>query len=160
MVNEALNFIKISRHENVEVVYSKEKNQHAVLSLKNFNAGDIIISFSAKETFVHPTYLTIQLDKEKHISLDPEYLQYTNHSCNPNVFFNTTDFNLVALNNIGVGEEITFFYPSTEFEMAQPFECFCQQKNCLGKIDGAKNTPLQTMKKYRVSAFIQSQLFL
>lgn len=160
MVSNLLTFIKISTHENLEVVFCEEKKQHALFSLKNFKENDIITPFSANETFSTPTYLTIQIDKEKHISLLPEYLQYTNHSCKPNVFFNTIDNVLIALTNINIGEELTFFYPSTELNMAQPFDCFCQQKNCLGKIDGAQNIPLETMRQYQLSAFIQSQLLL
>lgn len=35
------------------------------------------------------------------------------------------------------GDELTFFYPSTEWDMAQPFDCHCGSENCLGKVRGA-----------------------
>ncbi|MCJ1477547.1 hypothetical protein MMC13_006219 [Lambiella insularis] len=35
------------------------------------------------------------------------------------------------------GEELTFFYPSTEWEMAQPFDCRCGAKTCAKRISGA-----------------------
>lgn len=159
MVNEQPPFIKISKHERVEVVFCAEKKQHALFSLNDIDENEIITSFSIKELFSSPNYLTIQLNANKHISLFPEYLQYTNHSCNPNVFFDTTDFTLVAIKSIRAGEELCFFYPSTELEMAQPFECFCKQSNCLKKIEGAKDLSSDVLKKYRVSAFINSQLF-
>jgi hypothetical protein len=42
------------------------------------------------------------------------------------------------------GQELTFFYPSTEWDMDQGFDCFCGSENCLGYIGGAKNmTPAQ-----------------
>jgi hypothetical protein len=160
MVNEKLTFIKISKHERVEVVYCKEKQQHAIFSLNHIGQNEVITSFSTKELFSTPSYLTIQIDNKKHISLSPEYLQYTNHSCSPNVFFNTIDFNLVAIKDIQAGEELCFFYPSTEFEMAQPFDCLCGAPNCLKKIEGAKYLSINILKKHRVSAFINAQLFL
>lgn len=42
------------------------------------------------------------------------------------------------------GEELTFFYPSTEWDMDQGFSCFCGTGSCLGYIGGAKHmTPGQ-----------------
>ena len=38
-----------------------------------------------------------------------------------------------------VGEEMTFFYPSTEWDMDQGFDCFCGSEVCLGYIGGAKH---------------------
>jgi hypothetical protein len=35
------------------------------------------------------------------------------------------------------GDELTFFYPSTEWNMAQPFDCHCESESCLGKVRGA-----------------------
>ena len=32
---------------------------------------------------------------------------------------------LTALRPISEGDELTFFYPSTEWAMAEPFECGC-----------------------------------
>ena len=47
-----------------------------------------------------------------------------------------------ALRHIETGEAITCFYPATEWEMAEPFECHCGAPNCLGTITGAKNLSL------------------
>jgi hypothetical protein len=33
---------------------------------------------------------------------------------------------------IEVGQELTFFYPSTEWDMAQGFECICGTATCRG----------------------------
>lgn len=57
-----------------------------------------------------------------------------NHSCSPNTAFEISasipeaDWAFVALAEIKAGEEFTFFYPSTEWEMDQPFECQCGSK--------------------------------
>lgn len=44
------------------------------------------------------------------------------------------------------GEDITFFYPSTEWDMAQGFECSCGAADCLGQIRGAKYLTLKQLE--------------
>lgn len=61
-------------------------------------------------------------------------MESINHSCAPNVFFNTSTFNLECLRPVAVGEELCFFYPSTEWDMDSPFECLCGAPRCLGNI--------------------------
>ncbi|WP_287521727.1 SET domain-containing protein-lysine N-methyltransferase [Okeania sp. SIO2C2] len=90
--------------------------------------------------------------------LDPEFLQYINHSCNPNVFFDTQKKVVIALRNIEIGEEFTFFYPSTEWSMDRGFNCICQSENCLGYIQGSAHLPLNVLKKYKLSDYIRQKL--
>lgn len=44
---------------------------------------------------------------------------------------------LVALRELDIEEEMTFFYPSTEWEMTQSFSCYCGSPACIGEIRGA-----------------------
>jgi hypothetical protein len=55
-----------------------------------------------------PNYLTVQISETKHIHLSPEYLQYVNHCCEPNVLFNTTTMQLECISDIEAGEELRF----------------------------------------------------
>jgi hypothetical protein len=98
------------------------------------------------------------LGANQHILLFPEHLQYINHSCDPNVFFDTSSLVILALRDIAEGEEISFFYPSTEWEMDQPFTCHCGSAKCLGQIRGAAYLPAETLQQYQLSEFIQQQL--
>ncbi|MGH2553606.1 MAG: SET domain-containing protein-lysine N-methyltransferase [Chitinophagaceae bacterium] len=148
----------ISKHEFAEMRRKLSNNQNALFALRPFRAGDIIADFSAGTISAEPTYLTIQLGENKHITFDPEFLQYINHSCDPNVFFDTTAMHLVALKDLENEEEMTFFYPSTEWKMAQPFNCYCGHENCLGKIRGATFLPKEAQEKYRFTDFIQQKL--
>jgi len=100
----------------------------------------------------------VQRGVGEHITLMPQFLQYINHSCNPNVFFDTSSMEVIALKDIEPNEEFSFFYPSTEIDMAQPFICFCGSKDCLQNIKGAKYIPGEILKKYRLTDFIQQQL--
>ncbi len=147
----------ISNHGIAEV-RRKSQQQHALFSRKEFSRGNIIADFSAGTISAEPTYLTIQLGKRKHITLQPDFLQYINHSCDPNVFFDTTAMRLVALKSISSNEELVFFYPSTEWKMDQAFHCFCGNANCLGEIRGAAFLSKQILKQYRLSDFIQQEL--
>jgi hypothetical protein len=148
----------ISDHNFAVVQQSLTTNQKALFAQQLFQPGEMIAEFSAGTIAAEPTYLTVQVDTGKHITLQPEFLQYINHSCAPNVFFNTTTMQLVALKEIHEGEEMTFFYPSTEWEMKQPFNCYCGSDNCLGQIQGAAYLPKNVWKQYRLTDFIQQQL--
>ena len=141
-----------------KVIVNAETGQHALHAALFFEKGSVITEFSARAVFATPDYLTMQVDDEQHISLLPECLQYTNHSCEPNVFFDTTYMQLIALCNIKPGEELLFFYPSTEFQMAQPFECHCQSEKCIGIISGAVNLSKSELQQYRLTEFIQKKL--
>ena len=132
--------------------------QNALFSLKEFLPGDVIADFSAGTISAEPTYLTVQLGRRKHITLQPDFLQFINHSCDPNVFFDTTLMKLVALKPIFSNEELVFFYPSTEWKMDQGFHCFCGCGSCLGEIRGAAFLPKQVLKQYRLSEYIQQEL--
>ena len=116
------------------------------------------MKFSAIDVQEQPDYLTIQIEEKKHIHLSPEFLQYVNHSCSPNVLFNTSTMNFECVSDILQGDQLTFFYPATEWDMSQPFECNCGSTNCLGLIKGASATPLSGLKKYTLSAFISLML--
>lgn len=133
------------------------KSLHAAIE---FTPGQVIQNFDSKEVLDQPNYLTVQIRDRQHIMLDPEFLQYINHSCDPNVFFDTQKMAVIAIKNIEVGEELTFFYPATEWSMKRAFDCLCQSENCLGYIKGAAHLPLDILIKNQLSEYIQSKLKL
>jgi SET domain-containing protein len=148
----------ISDHHFAVVRQNLVNNQKAFFAQMSYQPGDVITNFSAGETLHEPTYLTVQVDIDKHIMLQPEHLQYINHSCDPNVFFDTYAMQVIALRPIEEGDEMTFFYPSTEWDMAQPFSCYCGSHNCLGEIRGAAHIGVELLGKYKLTRFIQQQL--
>lgn len=159
MINAAItNSTIISKHGFAEIIQNTETNQKSLHALTPFKAGDLVSKFYAGDIYQEPNYLTVQRGIDEHITLRPEFLQYINHSCNPNVFFNTTSMEVIAIRDIEPNEEFSFFYPSTELDMAQPFLCYCGTKNCLQNIKGAKYIPGEILKTYRLTDFIQQQL--
>jgi len=88
-----------------------------------------------------PTYATVQMGKEEHLNLNSD-LVYINHSCEPSLTFDLSPTSLgifAGPKGLKPGDELTFFYPSTEWDMAQGFDCFCGAETCRGFISGAKN---------------------
>ncbi|MBU3713743.1 MAG: SET domain-containing protein [Ferruginibacter sp.] len=149
--------VSVEKLAIAEIVQHPVTGEKALCSLVAFKKGDVISNFEAENVLSEPTYLTVQTDEHKHITLSPSYLQNINHSCSPNVFFDTTSMQLIALRQIEANEELTFFYPSTEWEMSQSFNCFCGSKNCLRTIKGAKFVSSQVIKSYRLTDFIKKQ---
>lgn len=148
----------ISKHIFADVVLNNETNQKSLFAAVNCAPGDVICAFCAATTQSFATYLTVQTGADRHITLKPEFLQYMNHSCSPNAFFNTTSMELVCLQPIQPGDELTFFYPSTEWEMAQPFVCNCGSAACIQLINGASHLSVETLSKYKLTDFIRQQV--
>jgi hypothetical protein len=148
----------VSQHTVAEVWLNNNTQQHSLNALIHLNAGDKIADFFASEVLSTPSFLTVQIGINRHILLMPTFLQYINHSCNPNVFFDTTSMEVVCLKEIQKGEEFRFFYPSTEWEISQPFVCNCGSSNCLQLINGAAHLSDETLEQYRLSDFIKKQV--
>ena len=141
-----------------EVRQAADSGAKSLHAKQSFQPGDVLAKFYPEAILPHATYLTIQLDDKEHISILPEYLRYTNHSCSPNIFFNTATLEVVCLKPVQPGEEMTFFYPSSEWDMAQPFDCCCGSASCLGTIQGASHLTDEVLKNYQLTDFIQQKL--
>ncbi|EST08591.1 SET domain protein [Kalmanozyma brasiliensis GHG001] len=145
----------------VQVVFNNGSYNSHLISLQNFSRGDLITPFSPHADFASAkSYSTVQTGPETHIELNSDLL-YCNHSCDPNVAFVIGDardkasWKARAEKDIKKGDILTFFYPSTEWHMSQPFDCSCgSSSHCLGKIDGAHSIPEETLKKYFVNQHI------
>lgn len=132
-------------------------NQKGLFANKQFIPGEVISDFSSSKILDQPNFLTVQLSENTHILLEPMDLQYINHSCSPNSFFDTTSMELIALKEIKQGEEFSFFYPSTEWEMDQSFICECKEDCCIREIKGAKYLSWYEFKRNKFSDYIQSK---
>ena len=136
-----------------------ETNGHlGLFSRKNFSMGDLVINFGSSTMLDTSNYLTVQIGINQHILMSPEYLQFTNHSCNPNLLYNTATMELECLLDISIGDEFAFFYPATEWKMSQKFECHCGEVNCIGLVQGAADTPIEILNQYKLTNFIHTML--
>jgi hypothetical protein len=101
----------------------------------------------------HPTRYTIQVGVDMHVDAeaDPKtgrahpIWRFLNHACAPNTRIEGRS--LVAGKRIRAGEEITFDYETTEWDMAAPFPCGCAAATCRGLIRGFRHlTPAQRQR--------------
>jgi SET domain len=109
--------------------------------------GTIIARFHEAEVISSPSWRSLQIADDRHIE-DIGMIQYVNHSCDPNLYFDAERLEVEVLRDLEAGEELTLFYPSSEWEMARPFECCCGSDACLGLISGATGVALS---RYRIN---------
>ena len=138
----------------LEVRQDEQLGQRFLRSLRAFAAGEVLTPFRAVATYERPAQMTLQVSEREHITLSPSVLTFTNHSCDPNTFFDVEQRRVIALKPIEAGEPITFFYPSTEWRMAEPFDCACGSPRCLRRIAGASQMPERSLQGQRLNPHI------
>ena len=119
---------------------------------RSVRRGEAIVRLSGAWT--RQNYRTIQIDKYRHLE-EPQVLAFLNHSCHPTVLVDTSGLIVFAAADIMAGEELTFFYPSTEWKMVKRFICLCGSAQCLHYITGARNLSLDTLNRYFINAHIR-----
>lgn len=127
----------------------------ALHALVPFEAGDVMLHFRPALLLDRPDRHSIQIDATRHALVEPEFLRFTNHSCNPNIVVDTARLEVRALRRISPGDELTYFYPSTEWSMAEPFACACDSPGCLLTIAGAEYLSADAAAGYELGAHIR-----
>jgi len=106
-------------------------------------------------------YSSVQISRDEHIELNSDLI-YCNHSCAPSLEFDMQKFEIRVARDkdLEVGDALTFFYPSTEFNMAQPFQCECSagEGNCKGWIAGAGQMAREALEGYWLNEHIEMLL--
>ena len=116
---------------------------------RGFRRGEILCAIPCTARHDRPTRHTVQVEEATHIEVG--VLATLNHSCDPNLLLDTARMLVIAARDIAPGEELTYFYPSTEWEMAEAFACRCGSAGCLGVIRGARYLPRRTLRRYFVN---------
>lgn len=115
--------------------------------------GTVFYKFTDYQLMPHPTYQTVQLDTENHIE-ELNVLALLTHSCEPNVIVDITLRECRAIRDIEAGEALSSFYPSTEWNMARPFQCQCGSPRCIKFVAGASYVSDETLSQYFVNQHI------
>ncbi|AQT74963.1 MULTISPECIES: SET domain-containing protein-lysine N-methyltransferase [Streptomyces] len=118
-------------------------------------AGQVVTDLGACIEADAPSIYTIDVGG-RHI--DGPRVRHLNHSCDPNTRVDTVRLQVVALRPIAAGEELTFFYPSTEWEMVGPFACLCGADRCIGTVSGARDLPPAVLERYALNPHIADLL--
>jgi len=135
----------------------------AIEATRRIRAGELIAKFYGTVQAV-PSMYTLQVEQGVHVACEQGGPTFTNHSCAPNAFFDMSICTtrapfpiLTALRDIAEGEEITFNYHHTEWDMATPFVCLCGASQCIGQVRGFKHLDADSQKRYQshLTPFIQ-----
>ncbi|KAI4212942.1 MAG: hypothetical protein LQ351_004468 [Letrouitia transgressa] len=114
-------------------------------------AGALFARITNATYTTQPTYSSVQVGHYAHIELNSD-LMFINHSCQPSLEFDMVRFEVRVVKDrpLREGDVLSFFYPSTEWRMAQPFNCHCDAPKgiCLKSIEGAETLDDSVLGRY------------
>jgi hypothetical protein len=139
----------------LRVVEGNDHKGKHVVTERAIRSGSLILQVTGYHAVAAANRFTVQSGATTHLAgIGP--LTFMNHSCAPNVFIDTVDMTVTAIRDIAAGEELSFFYPSTEWQMAEPFECQCGATACIGRVAGADSLPDDVLSRYVLNQHIQA----
>ena len=151
----------MQRHLLKQKIYSVKGNAiagYGIYANRNIAKGEIIFYGEGKsqrlitKNFVSQNWTEQQIEvfkryaypvsKEIYLLWDENPAEWApqNHSCNPNSAYK--GLNVIAIQTIAEGEELTLDYSSFLDTSMQPFLCKCGSANCRGLITGKPNNSL------------------
>lgn len=143
----------------VQVVHGNGEYSSKLISLVDAQPGEILTGIEGSAPTSQRAYTSVQVSEDADIELNSD-LVYCNHSCDPSVVFDMGNYQVrvVANRPLKRGDDVTFFYPSTEWDMRQRFECQCGSGRCLGQVQGAKYLDQGVLKGYWLNSHIERLL--
>ena len=141
----------------METLAIKTENKfRSLISKQEYKRGDVICSMPSENLMDKPNRFTVQIGRTLHTHVGK--LAALNHSCDPNVILDTEKMVMIARRDIAKDEELSFFYPSTEWEMDAPFICLCGASNCIHVVAGARFLPLSTLEQHYLNRHIREMM--
>jgi hypothetical protein len=143
---------------DLSVLHIRTHHKYRSLTTKRaYRAGDIICPIPTAQLYDRPNQYTVQIGTNQHVEV--RELSALNHACDPSVILDTTRLLVFAARDLAPESELTFFYPSTEWEMSSPFICLCGAPNCIHVVAGARFLPLSTLEGHFLNYHIRQQMF-
>jgi len=130
-----------------------ENKFRSLITKQAYQKGEIICEIPTEKVIDKANRYTVQIGRDRHTEVGK--LSALNHSCDPNVILDTEQLQMVACRDIEKGEELSFFYPSTEWEMDAPFICLCGASNCIHVVAGARFLSLSTLENHFLNRHIR-----
>lgn len=127
----------------------------AVVATGDLAPGDVILLIVGR-TVPRPSRHTVQVGAFEHVAPFADATgnvardhawPFLNHGCQPNAALRGRT--LVALEPIAAGDEVTFDYDTTEWDIADPFACGCGAAACRGTIRGFRHLPPAARERLR-----------
>jgi hypothetical protein len=133
-----------------------ENKVRSLIARQDFKCGDVVYQIPSEKLFEKPNRFTVQMDRNLHTEVGK--LSALNHSCDPNVILDMDRMLVIASRDIQTGDELSFFYPSTEWEMAAPFICLCGSPRCIHVVAGARFLPFSTLETHYLNRHIRESI--
>jgi hypothetical protein len=133
-----------------------ENKFKSLVSKRTYSKGQVICDIPSENVISRANRFTVQIDRHRHTNVGK--LSALNHSCDPNVILDTERMLMIARRDINAGDELTFFYPSTEWEMDAPFICLCGSPSCIHVVAGARFLPLSTLENHFLNRHIREMM--
>jgi hypothetical protein len=135
--------------------YTTHASGHGLTSLVSLPSGSLFSPITAFTPCSHPQWHTLQVSRNSHISLDSAFT-YLNHSCNPSLEIDTAkmEVRVARDRDLKKGDMLSFFYPSTEWQMDRGFRCLCGEEDCVGEVKGAKEMSREELKRWFINGYI------
>ncbi|HUE97843.1 MAG TPA: SET domain-containing protein-lysine N-methyltransferase [Anaerolineales bacterium] len=133
-----------------------ENKFRSLITKQTYKKGEIICEIPTEKVIDKANRYTVQIGRDRHTEVGK--LSALNHSCDPNVILDTEHLLMVARRDIEKGEELSFFYPATEWEMDAPFICLCGAVNCIHVVAGARFLPLSTLENHYLNRHIREMM--
>ena len=140
----------------VTLVIKTENKFRSLITKQAHTKGELICEIPTEKVFSKANRYTVQIGRDQHTEVGK--LAALNHSCDPNVLLDTERSLMVARRDIARDEELSFFYPSTEWEMDAPFICLCGASNCIHVVAGARFLPLSTLENHYLNRHIREMM--
>ncbi len=135
-------------------LFIRTHNKYRSLTTRQaYRRGDIICPIPTDSLYTKPNQYTVQIGVDQHTEV--KELASMNHSCNPSTILDTTRMLVFAARDLAPDDELTFFYPSTEWEMSSPFICLCGAPSCIHVVAGARFLPLSTLENHFLNYHIR-----
>ena len=136
------------------------KKGKSLIALAPIEKDELLIQFNGT-LLPHPTKNSLQIDEGKHLEGPGEIDDCLNHSCTPNGYIEFSTLSFRAIHDVIAGEELTFNYLTTEWDMANKFLCDCGSATCVHEIKGFRYLSLTQKQKLRplLSPFLAKKLF-
>lgn len=132
---------RVSLMSSVAVI--RADSEYRLVANRPVAEGELLFTIEGELTST-PNRYTVQIDHDVHIDvpgeydsegiLDRFYWRFMNHSCDPTVCIRGRS--VISLKPVSFGQDITFNYNTTEFDMAEPFACRCGSVRCARQVQG------------------------
>lgn len=153
----------VLRTDNPLVGVLVEQSERRLVTTTAIPEGTVLFRIEGHETRT-PTKYSLQVGKDLHLDqrgardandrVRRFYWRYMNHGCEPTTFIRERE--VVARRDIAALEGVTFDYNTTEYDMAEPFECRCGSAHCVRTVRGARH--LTAAQRARVADVLPDYL--